>query len=88
MDGMLDSDSVLDFDGFMTVDLGINEHFAAALGSGSDVVNLIEMSDVNVQWFERHWQRFCCRCPWEQRFFDIDRLIYVNVCFHLYFPSH
>ena len=31
----LDSDSELDFDGF--VGFGENEHFAVALGSGSDV---------------------------------------------------
>ena len=34
---MLDSDSELDFDGFVTVEFGENEHFAVALGSGSDV---------------------------------------------------
>ena len=33
----LDSDSELDFDGFVTVGFGENEHFAIALGSGSDV---------------------------------------------------
>ena len=33
----LDSDSELDFDGFVTVGFGENEHFAVALGSGSDV---------------------------------------------------
>ena len=34
---MLDSDSELDFDGFVTVEFGEHEHFAVALGSGSDV---------------------------------------------------
>ena len=33
----LDSDSELDFDGFVTVELIENGRFAAALGSGSDV---------------------------------------------------
>ena len=32
-----DSDSELDFDGFVTVEFGKNEHFAAALGSGNNV---------------------------------------------------
>ena len=34
---MLDSDSEPDLDVFLTEDFGENEHFAAALGSGSDV---------------------------------------------------
>ena len=34
---MLDSDSELDFDSFVTVEFGENEHFAVALGSGSDL---------------------------------------------------
>ena len=33
----LDSDSELDFDGFVTVGFGKNEHFAVDLGSGNDV---------------------------------------------------
>ena len=32
-----DSDSELDFDAFVTVEFGENGHFAAALGSGTDV---------------------------------------------------
>ena len=32
-----DSDSVSDFDGFVTVEFGENGHFATALGSGNDV---------------------------------------------------
>ena len=34
---MLDSDSELDFGGFVTVEFGENEQSAAALSSGSDV---------------------------------------------------
>ena len=34
---MLDSDSELDFGGFVTVEFGENEQSVAALGSGSDV---------------------------------------------------
>ena len=33
----LDSDSELDFDGFVTVEFGENGHFAAKFGSGNDV---------------------------------------------------
>ena len=34
---MLDSDSELDFDGFVTVEFRENEHFAVVLGFGSNV---------------------------------------------------
>ena len=34
---MLELDSELDFEGFVTVEFGENEHFAAALGSGNDL---------------------------------------------------
>ena len=34
---MRNSDSELDFDGFVIVEFGENEQFAVALGSGSDV---------------------------------------------------
>ena len=44
---MLESDSELDFDDFVTVEFGEKEHFAEALGSAGMWINLIGMSDVN-----------------------------------------
>ena len=47
----LDSDSELDFDGFVTVEFGENGHFAASLAPETMCINffffLTEMSDVN-----------------------------------------
>ena len=78
---MLDSDSELDFDGFVTVVFGENGHFAANLAPETmwiDFFFLTGMSDVN-----------SCDVPDSIDSLTSRRqLIYVNLCFHLYPPSH
>ena len=87
----LDSDSELDFDGFVTVEFGENGHFAANLAPETMWINfffLTGMSDVNNDSSDT-WQRFCCDVPDSNDSLTFRRrLFYVNLCFHLYLPSH
>ena len=55
-------------DRFVTVEFGENEHFAVALGSGSDVIRMSAMSTV----IRVTLTALLLRCPRRQRFFDIS----------------
>ena len=66
--------------------------FCGKFGSGNDVDLLLLRLDWDVrcqQWFEWRWQCFCCDFPdSNDSLTSRHRLIYVNLCFHLYLPSH
>ena len=66
--------------------------FCGKFGSGNDVDWSLLLLDWDVQcqqWFEWRWQRFCCDVPdSNDSLTSRRRLIYVNLCFHLYLPSH
>ena len=66
--------------------------FCGKFGSGNDVDWLLLLLDWVFrcqQWFEWRWQRFCCDVPdSNDSSTSRRRLIYVNLCFHLYLPSH
>ena len=66
--------------------------FCGKFGSWNDVDSLLLLLDWDVrcqQWFEWCWQRFCCDVPdSNDSLTSRRRLIYVNLCFHLYLPSH
>ena len=66
--------------------------FCGKFGSGNNVDWLLLLLDWDVrcqQWFEWRWQRFCCDVPdSNDSLTSRRRLIYVNLCFHLYLPSH
>ena len=66
--------------------------FCGKFGSGNDVDWLLLLLGWVFrcqQWFEWRWQRFCCDVPdSNDSLTSRRRLIYVNLCFHLYLPSH
>ena len=66
--------------------------FCGKFGSGNDVDWLLLLLDWVFrcqQWFEWRSQRFCCDVTDSNDSLTFRRrLIYVNLCFHLYLPSH
>ena len=69
----LDSDLELDFDGFVTVECGENGRFAANLAPETMLIHfffLTGMPDVNSDCVTL--TALLLRCPWQQRFFDIQ----------------
>ena len=66
--------------------------FCGKFGSGNDVDWLLLLLDWVFrcqQWFEWRSQRFYCDAPdSNDSLTSRRRLIYVNLCFHLYLPSH
>ena len=64
--------------------------FCGKFGSGNDVDwLLLDWVFRCQQWFEWRSQRFCCDVPdSNDSLTSRRRLIYVNLCFHLYLPSH
>ena len=63
--------------------------FWGKFGSWNDVDSLLDWDARCQQWFEWRWQRFCCDVPdSNDSLTSRRRPIYVNLCFHLYLPSH
>ena len=66
--------------------------FCGKFGSGNDVDWVLLLLDWVFrcqQWFEWCSQRFCCDVTdSNDSSTSRRRLIYVNLCFHLYLPSH
>ena len=76
----------------MNVEFGENGRFAANLAPETMWINffffLTGMSDVNSDSSDAD-KRFCCDVPdSNDSLTSRRRLIYVNLCFHLYLPSH
>ena len=67
--------------------------FCGKFGSGNDVdwllLDSVFRCQQTEQWFEWCSHRFCCDVPdSNDSLTSRRRLIYVNLCFHLYLPSH
>ena len=83
-----DSDSELDFDGFWPWSL-VKTDILRQIWAPRTMWNEPDWDVRCEQLFEWRWQRFCCDVPdSNDSLTSRRRLIYVNLCFHLYLPYH